>query len=301
MRIRAGRRTVEVGNAGKVFFPDGGITKGELVEYYARIAPRMVPLVRDRPLAMKRYPNGTLGKSFFQKDASAHFPPWIRTAEVPKRGGSNDQVLANDGATLVYLAGQGMIEPHVFPSRVDRLRFPDRLIFDMDPPDGFELARRGAGVTREVLEELGLVSFLMTTGSRGLHVVVPLKREDDFDSVGDFSRRVAEVVVSRDPGRFTIEARKIERRGRMLVDFWRNAYAQHAIAPYGVRARPGAPVATPIGWDELDDRALRADRYTIRDVEAKLDRDGDPWKGMTRRARSLEVPKRRLARLEGNG
>jgi bifunctional non-homologous end joining protein LigD len=210
--------------------------------------------------------------------------------------------VCDDAATLAYLAGQGCITPHIWLSRIDRPRHPDRLIFDLDPPKGFEQARTAALLVRELLSELGLASFVMTTGSRGLHVVVPLDRAADFDTVRAFARDVAELLAERHPDEVTTEARIAKRRGRLFLDTTRNAYAQTGVAPYGVRAMSGAPVATPLRWEELDDRGgLDSQTYSVRNVLERIEREGDPWRGFLRRQQGIRGAAERLARLAASG
>jgi bifunctional non-homologous end joining protein LigD len=189
----------------------------------------------------------------------------------------------------VYLAGQGCITLHISQSRVDRPTHPDRLVIDLDPEeDDFGPVQGGAREVRAALDETGLPSWVMTTGSRGLHVVVPLDRTAHTDAVRGFASGIAELVVRRHPDRFTTEFHKEKRDGRVYVDILRNGYAQTAVAPYSVRPRPGAPVATPITWEELDGADMRPDRFDIRSVLDRL--DTDPWPGIRRRARSLKGP-----------
>ncbi len=299
--IKVGRRSIAVSSLDKVLFPAhggaGAVTKGELIEYYRQVAPVMLRYLKGRPISLQRYPNGIDEKGFYQKEMSDYFPEWIDRAriEVLETGEIQEQVVCNDAATLVYLANQNTITLHPWLSRADRLYHPDKLIFDLDPPGEFEAARRTARLMRDLLLELGLQPFVMTTGSRGLHVVTPLDRKADFDTVRDFARDLADLLARRHPDALTVEMRKDEREGRVFLDYLRNAYASTAVAPYAVRARPGAPVATPLEWEELDDLALRSDTYTLRTLPARLARVGDPWRDMRRRARGLD-PKR-IAKL----
>ncbi|MET7905131.1 non-homologous end-joining DNA ligase [Streptomyces sp. NPDC005355] len=305
-KVRAGRRTLEISRPEKVLFPDDGITKFDLAEYYRAVSRRMIPHLRDRPLMMERHPDGIGGKPLMQKNAPDYFPDWVRRAVLPKEGGKVTHVVCDDTATLVYLAGQACVTPHPWLSRVDRPDHPDRLVFDLDPPEkpgadgsGFEEVRWAARRMCGLLGELGLPGLLMTTGSRGLHVIVPLDRRADFDSVRAFARDAADALAARHPDRLTTAARKAARRGRLYLDTQRNAYAQTAVAPYAVRARPGAPVATPIDGAELDDPELTADRWTLRTIEERL--SDDPWARTGTRGRSLRTPRRRLERLTEGG
>jgi bifunctional non-homologous end joining protein LigD len=300
--VRVGRRTVEVSNPDKVLYPDDRITKGDLVDYYRRVAEHMLPHLRGRPVAMERYPDGIGGQRIFQKDVPGHFPDWIERVEVEKEGGELRQVLCEDAATLVYLANQACITPHVWLSRADRPDHPDQLIFDLDPAgDEFEEARVAALWLRSLLEELELPSFAKTTGGKGLHLTVPLDRRTDFEKVRGFARDVAEELARRHPDRLTTEQRKDKRKGRLYLDAMRNAYAQTAVPPYAVRARPGATVAAPLDWSEVEDRSLRPPRFTIGSILDRLEQADDPWKDLRRRRRSLSHAHKRLNALIDQG
>jgi bifunctional non-homologous end joining protein LigD len=237
---------------------------------------------------------------FYQKDvARQRVPAFVKTAEMQKAGGSLLQVVADNAATLVWLAGQGCITPHVWLSRADRPTRPDQLIFDLDPATGgFESARRAALLLRPILDDLELPSMVKTTGGRGLHVVVPLDRSAPFEEVHRLALDVATLLVAEDPGRSTVETRKAKRGDRLFVDTLRNGYAQHVVAPYGVRPRDGAPVATPLAWVEVEDRSTKPERFTMKVVLDRLDRDGDAW-AKRPRPRSIEAARRRLRRTSG--
>lgn len=296
--VRAGTHTIEVSHEDKVLFPQDGITKGELIAYYRKIAATMLPYVKGRPLMMQRFPDGIGRPGFYQKDAGKELPKWIHRVKVKKVGGQVSHVVCDDTASLVYLANQACITPHVWLSRADRLHLPDQLIFDLDPSqEDFSGVRKAARELRMLLEQLGLPAFVKTTGSRGLHVVVPLVRRANFEAARAFAREVAQVLVSRDPDHLTIEARKEQRKGRLLIDVMRNSYAQTAVAAYAVRAKPGAPVATPMTWEEVTSSRLTPQRYTLRNVFRLLEQRPDPWAGMFRKAHSLTEPAKRLQRL----
>jgi bifunctional non-homologous end joining protein LigD len=298
--ITAGGITVQLTHPDKVLFPADGITKRDLARYYADVAGQMLPWLRDRPISMVRYPDGLGGPRFFQKNASAYFPDWIRRVVVSKEGGQVEHVICDKPATLVYLANQACIEIHEFTSRADKLDAPDQMVFDFDPPDGAAFAdvRRAALWARDLLGgELGLTSFVRTTGGRGLHVHVPLNRRADFDAVRDFTHHVAQVLARRYPDAITAEQRKDKRGQRIYADVMRNAYAQTVVASYGVRARPGAHVATPLDWAEVEDEKLAPGRFTMATVRARLS-GRDPWAGFTQSGQGLSEAARRLARLE---
>lgn len=297
-QLTVGRRHFDLARPAKVLFPDDGITKADVVAYYRDVAPAMLPHLHARPLMLQRCPDGIAGGCFYQKRASEHFPRWVPTVEAPKAGGVVRHVVCNDEATLAYLAAQACIAFHPWLSRADRLGRPDRVVFDFDPsrPD-FASVRRGAHAARDLLEELGLEPFVATTGSRGLHVVTPIDRRTEFDDVRAFARRAADVLARRDPGTLTTEVRKERRAGRVLIDIMRNGYAQTAVAPYSLRTIPGAPVATPLEWWELDAARLGPRRYGLGTVRRRLDARGDPWARLAGSAGALGPAARRLAEL----
>jgi bifunctional non-homologous end joining protein LigD len=298
--VRIGRYAVEITHAGKFLFAADGITKQEVIDYYRRIAPWILPHLRGRPLAMERYPDGIDQPGFFQKDASAYYPTWVKTVTVKKAGGSVRHVVCDNVATLVYLANQACVTPHIWLSRVDRLEEPDQMIFDLDPPDdSFEPVKTTAQALKALLDQLGLPVYLKTTGSRGLHVAVPLKRRENFDAVRAFARELASIVVSQEPGQRTLEQRLSKRHGRVFVDTNRNAYAQTIAPAYAVRARPGAPVSLPLRWEELVRQDLRPDGVTIRNVFERLDKVGDPWKDFRRHRVSLHRARQILEQRHG--
>jgi bifunctional non-homologous end joining protein LigD len=298
--VRVDRREIEISRPEKVLFPDDGITKGELIEYYARIAFRMLPQLRDRPLTLERYPNGINTKRFFQKEVSSYFPKWIRTVTVEKVGGTVTHVVCNDTATLVYIANQACVTPHIFLSRIDKLDLPDQLVFDLDPQgDDFEVVKSTALDFKQLLDELQLPAFLKTTGSRGLHVVVPLQRRENYDAVRSFGRELGGIVVSRAPRARTMEQLKANRKGRVFIDTNRNGYAQLVAPAYAVRARKGAPVSVPLDWSELKKKTIRPNSFTIRNVFSRLERIVDPWADFWDSAVSLSGARRKLPGLKG--
>lgn len=297
--MKVGRRDVRVSSPDKVLFPAIGLTKAGLAEYYARVAEFSVPHLHGRPLNLDVYPQGIEVAGFFQQHASRWFPDWVDRVRVPKQGGSVEHVMANRADTLVYLAGQNAVTLHTWPSRADQLDRPDRLVFDLDPPEGdFSRARRAARVLGDVLRELAVEPFAMVTGSKGIHVVAPIQRRQPFPRARELARGVAEVLVAREGDLVTTEWIKDKRAGRILVDV-RATRGMSVVAPYSVRPRSKAPVATPIAWEELSDRHLAPGRWTVSSVFERLDRDGDAWAGIAGAARPLGEPARRLAKLTG--
>jgi bifunctional non-homologous end joining protein LigD len=286
---------IAVSNQDKVFFPESGLTKGDLIDYYRRIGGVALPHLRGRPVSMHRFPDGIGKDGFFQKNIPDYFPQWIKRETLGKEGGSVTHVVANDAATLVYLADQGCITPHVGLSRVDRIDAPDRLVFDLDPSDDdFAKVQGAARKVKAALDELELDSFVQTTGSRGLHVVVPLDRSASFEEVRPFARTLAEHLAEQYPDLLTVEQRKAARGGRVFVDYLRNAYAQTMVATYAVRAIEGAPVAAPLTWSEALADGLSPRKYTIENVFRRLGQKDDPWAGIDREAQSLANARARL-------
>lgn len=285
-QVRAGRRVVRVKRPDKSLFGEGGATKLDLARYYTRVAPLMLPQMRGRPVALERLPDGIDGERFYVKHPSA--PDWVR--QVRTSGGR--MIMCQDTAALVWCADQAALTQHVWLSREPNLGRPDRMVLDLDPPGGgaeaFDACRTAAYEVREVLEGLGLAAYVMTTGSRGLHVHSPLRPELEDQEVRDMARAIAERVAAGRPEALTTEVRKDARRGRLFVDFLRNGREQLAVAPYAVRARPGAPVATPVTWAELE-RLESARDFTI-----DSERTDCPFRRMATHARS---PRKALRRL----
>ena len=279
---------VTITNPDRVLFPRDGYTKADLVDYYKRIAPFMLPYMLDRPVTMVRYPRGIDAPGFFQKNAPRHPPAWLRRERMPKQGGFVDHIICEKAADLVYLANLACITPHVWLSRVDQKERPDRMILDLDPGrNDFEVVKETALMARRLLSDDGLESYVMTTGSKGLHIVVPLDRTADFDAVRSYALRVVEEMVDMDE-RITAERPLEEREGRLLVDVFRNAYAQTGVVPYAVRPRDGAPVAAPLRWEELDDPRLEPQSFNIRNVLSRA--KDDPWKDIGIRPGRLPRP-----------
>ena len=285
-------REVRVSSPDKELFQ--GITKRDLADYYERVGRIMVRHVRDRPVAMQAFPGGIEGPGHYMKDRPKHFPEWIPDVRVEKRGGSLRHVLIRETAALEYLAGQNVITPHVWTSRADHVREPDRIVFDLDPStQKFGEIRAAARAAGELLRGLGLAPHAMTTGSRGIHVTVPIRRAP-FEEAFAFAKAVAERLAAEHPGKLTTEFHKAKRGSRIFVDVLRNRYAQHAVPPYAVRPRPRAPVAAPLHWEELEDPKLKPDRWTIASLPARLESDGDEWHGFSGRARAIGPALRKL-------
>jgi len=297
-RIRPGPHTITVKRPDKTLFPShrgmDAVTKGQVVDYYRRIAETLLPHLDGRPVSLQRCPDG-IDDCFFQKNVPDHFPEWIARVNLPAEGKTVEYLAVQDLPTLLYIADQAAIALHTGLSRVDRPEYPDRLIFDLDPSnDDFSPVRWAAGVLRRAFDTMEMPSFLMTTGSRGLHVVVPLDRSATFDESRDFARRLAEELAARYPDRLTVEQRKKARKGRVFLDYLRNAYGQTTIAPYSLRTLNGAPVAAPLEWNELNPR-LRPDRWTLGNIFRRLAQREDPFKAIGQRG--IAIDPERLDRL----
>jgi bifunctional non-homologous end joining protein LigD len=282
-----------------VLFPDDGITKAELAAYYETIAPLMLPHVRARPVTMERYHRGIGKPGFFQKDVRKGFPPWLERVEVPKKGGTVHHPLVTDARALVWLANQNSITPHVWTSRAPDLYHPDICVFDLDPPDGDEpgVLRAAALALRDLLGELGLPSWVKTSGSKGFHIAVPLDRRDDFGRVARFAQAVGAALVGRDRRHLTQEFAKADRGGRILVDTGRNGYSATFAACYAVRARPGAPVSAPCAWEEIERGEVGPRSLTLRSLPARAARLGDVWAAMLHQGCSLDAPFEKLQEI----
>ncbi len=282
----------------KVLFPDDGITKGELAAYYEAIAPVMLPHIRARPVTMERYPRGIGAQSFWQKDVSKGFPAWLERVEVPKKGGTVHHPLVRDTRSLLWMANQNTITPHVWTSRAPDLYQPDICVFDLDPSiDEPDVLRSAALALRDLLKELGLPSWVKTSGSKGFHIVVPLDGKAGFGDVSRFAHAVGTVLVARDPEHLTQEFSKADRGQRILVDTGRNGYSATFAAAYAVRAKSGAPVSAPCTWEEVERGEVGPRTFTLPNMAGRVAEVGDLWADLRRRGRSLRRAAERLKRL----
>jgi bifunctional non-homologous end joining protein LigD len=293
---------VEITNPQKVLFPDSGITKGELCAYYQSVAPLMLPHVAGRPITMERYPAGIGKKGFIQKNVAKGFPGWLQRVEIAKRGTKEPETghypLADDTRSLLWLANQNSITPHVWTSRLPKLYQPDLCVFDLDPSVDDPGALRAAALSvRDLLAELGLPSFVKTSGSKGFHILVPLDGEGDFETSWRFAHGAGAVLVKRHPESFTQEFIKADRAGRMLIDTGRNGAGATFAAVYAVRPKPGAPVSAPCSWEEVEGGAVGPRTFTLRAMADRIRDAGDPWAAMNEKRFSLDGPMAALERL----
>ncbi|MBM3191884.1 MAG: ATP-dependent DNA ligase [Chlamydiae bacterium] len=289
---------MDITHPDKILFPKEKITKKELVEYYKKVALKMLPFLKDRPLVMERYPSGIQGEGFFQKNVQSYFPKWVKTLEVSRKQASKTMLInCSSKDTLLYIANLGCITPHAWLSKKGKLTLPDKMIFDIDPPKGrFDLAKEAAFLLKEVLEKrLHLKTFVMTTGGKGLHVVVPLKPTESFEKVRAFAKLVAAHVCHEAPTLCTTSIRKEGRKRRVYLDVMRNAYAQHAVVPYAVRANEKALVAMPLSWKSL--AQAEPEQFTLKTINKHL--KNNPWSRFSAGCASLKQARNLLTHLMG--
>lgn len=287
--------TVACTNTDRVVFPEVGITKGEVIAYYASVAGVMLPELIDRPLTIERFTKSVDKGGFYQKHAQKHYPVWIERVELGTKTKVN-YPLCDSPAALVYFANQGGFVLHVWTSRAQTPANPDEIVFDLDPPDnGFPLVQQTARILHELFDELSLTAFVKTTGSKGLHVVAPLDGEADFAEVHALCSGISKLLCARHPDLVTTEFYKKDRKGRLFLDTGRNSLGATMVAPYSLRGRPNAPVSAPIEWDELDD--IRPDGITLGDIAGRLDRIGDPWASLRSHPASLRTAAAALEKI----
>lgn len=282
----------------KLLFPADGITKGELAAYYEAIAPLMLPHLTGRPVTLERFPAGIERKGFLQKNVVTGFPEWLKRVEVTHKQGSVHYPLIDDARSLAWLANQNCITPHVWSSRHPHLDQPDLCVLDLDPSreDPAEL-RTAALAVRALLEELGLPSWVKTSGSKGFHIVVPLEPQTSYEHLWRFAHGVGALLAKRHPALLTQEFLKTERAGRILIDTGRSGPGATFAAAYAVRPRPGAPVSVPCTWPELESGEAQPQSFTLRGMARRVERTGDPWAELHRAPQSIVAPLRRLETL----
>ena len=284
----------------KILFPDDGITKGELAAYYEMIAPVMLPHILRRPVTMERFPAGIAKKGFIQKDVSTGFPEWLQRVEVPKKDGVVHHPIVTDTRSLLWLVNQNSITPHVWTSRAPDVYYPDICVFDLDPStDDADMLRAAALAVRNLLDELGLPSWVKTSGSKGYHIVVPFDGKANMEEVAGFAHRVGALLVRRYPKNLTQEFYKADRGNRILIDTGRNGWSATHAAAYAVRAKTGAPVSAPCTWEELQSGEVGPRTLTLRNMAKRIEQVGDLWADMRRRRRSLQRPLQKLRELSG--
>jgi bifunctional non-homologous end joining protein LigD len=287
--VRIGRRDVKLTNLDKVFFPDQGLTKGDLIRYYLDLAPHVLHHVRNRPMQMKRYPNGVDGEFFYQKRVPVPHPDWLETTHIRfPSGRAADFPVCQDAASLAWIVNLGCIELHTWHSRVADIERPDYLLIDLDPSEGnpWEFVREIALVVKDVMDELGLHSFPKTSGATGLHILAPIKPELRFPAVRDFGKALAREVVRRigDEDVATTTWKVADRRG-VFVDYGQNARDRTIACAYSIRPTPDGRASAPLRWEEVP--GVEPAQFTLRTMGARITDVGDPTYGMRRRKVSL--------------
>ena len=282
----------------KMMFPDDRITKGDLAAYYEEMGPVILPYLRGRPLTMERYPAGIGAKGFWQKDVSKGFPEWLQRVPIPKKDGVVNYPVITDQQSLMWVTNQNTITHHIWVSRLPDLNYPDLCVFDLDPSkDDVKSTRAAAIGLRDLLDKLGLPSWIKTTGGKGFHIVVPIDGKTSMGTVVRFANAVGAFFVSLAPDQLTQEFSKADRRGRIYIDTGRNGFSATFAAAYTVRARSGAPVSAPCTWEEVERGVVKPDSFTLRNMPARMAKVGDLWADMRKRGRSLTRAMEKLQRL----
>lgn len=294
-------KTVKLSSPDRVLYPEDGITKGDVFEYYKEAGPTIVPHLKDRPFTMKRYPHGITGEVFFQKQAPRGMPDWIATRQFrtwPRKGESRlvDFPLINSPEAVLWMVQMNCVDMNAWYSRVDKPDRPDFVLFDLDPPDDeFELAIEVAHLIRELLDELELPGYVKTSGADGIHVVAPITRRSTFKQIYDFAEKASRLLEQRHPGKVTTEWLKKKREG-VLVDHRQNGHGKTIASVYSVRPKPGAPVSTPLHWDELTS-TIRPRDFGMEQALRRIEEHGDLYAPVLEDPRPLAPAARKLERL----
>jgi bifunctional non-homologous end joining protein LigD len=294
--IKFGAITVDLTNTDRVMFPDAGITKREVIDYYKDVADLMIPELRDRALTIERYTKSIAEGGFIMKHAQKHYPEWIPRVEL---GGKTivEYPVCNNPASLVYFANQGAVAFHIWASLTETPMQPNEIVFDLDPEDAkqFPMVVKVALIMKDLLDELALPSFVKTTGSKGLHVVVPVDGKATFEKVREVVSGIAKLLIAKYPELVTLEFHKKDRKGRLYFDTGRNIAGATFVAPYSLRGRPGAPVSAPLTWNELEDDTLKPNTVTLKNFRDRRDAVGDPWFGWRKHPGSVAKALKKLA------
>lgn len=288
-KIKVQGRIIEISNAEKALYPKSKFTKGDVLDYYCAISDIMLTHLQNRPLSFHRYPNGIEYQHFVQQEVPHFFPKWMSRKKVVKENGYITHTICNDKKSLIYLASQAVLEFHTWLSRDDAVRNPDKMVFDLDPTSrSIEKLRKATLEMKIILENLGLQSYVMTSGSKGYHIAVPLDRKTDFRKVSELSKKIAKFAATQKKDIFTVQQRKGKRGNKIFIDYFKNNYAQTSIAPYSLRAIEGVPVATPLSWKEMNSKDIRPDKYNIKNIFRRIGQKGDPWKDIYKKGQSLK-------------
>lgn len=297
-KIRINNKDISLSKTDKIFYPDSDITKAVIIEYYRKIWKNIAPYATDRPLVMQRFPDGINEQGFFQKKISDYFPDWMDTIKIIEKKSNEkaEYVNCNNEETIVYLANQGCLVLHGWLSKKSNLYKPDKMVFDLDPSNSdFETVRKGALLLKHLFDQLNIYTYPMITGSKGIHVIIPLKEKDDFEDIRDLAKQIAEKITAMDNNHFTTEISISKRGNKVFIDYLRNSYGQTSILPYSLRAIENAPVAVPLDWNEIKDKELDPQKYNISNIFYRISQKQDPWKEMSNNAVDLHTIKNKLS------
>ncbi len=280
---------VEITHPDKIIYPKSKITKKDVINYYIKVSNKILPYVKDRPIALERCVEGAGKMCFYQKNAGGYFPKWIKTKKI----NGTEYVVCNDKDTLVYLANQDTLIFHHWLSRIDKIDYPEVVVWDIDPPNEKKLsdAVQATNAVKKILDSLELKSYLLSTGQKGFHIIVPIKRDVTFNETKKFSRRIAEIIEKINPDKFTTEQRINKRKGRVFIDYLRNARAQLKVVPYSLRAKEPGTIAMPLSWNELKPD-FKFDKYTIKSISRYLEKN--PWKVFSSNSKSIKLAMKKL-------
>ncbi len=277
--IKINQKKIELSNLNKFFYPQNKIKKKDVIDYYKKIADYMLPHLKSRALVIQRFPNGIEEEGFYAKEKPEYFPSWINNQVIElEEDGNQTLIVIEKKADLIYLVNQGTLVFHPWLSKIKKINKPDKIIFDLDPAanNDFSIVKFAAIQLKKIFEEKGLNVFVITTGSKGLHVVIPIKPMGTFNEIREFTKKIVKNLASRYPGKLTTEMRKKDRKGRVFLDYLRNSYGQTTVAPYSLRPLENAPIATPLDWSELSS-LKNSQKYNISNIFRRLGHKKDPW------------------------
>lgn len=283
---------VEISHPDKWLYPHDHFSKKEVVEYYSKIFSYLLPYVKDRPVTLKRYPDGIDEGGFYNKHVPDYFPDFISRLQVPMRKEDSEMEMVGieTQEALVYLANQNTLELHVAPATISSIDRPDQILFDFDPSDDdFEKVRAGALAFKDLLDAWKLVSFIKTTGSRGVHIHLPIAVDYSFQEVKTIAKKMAKALNDKCPEITTLEQRKEKRGNKVFIDYLRNDYGMTAIAPYSLRALAKAPVATPLDWWELKNKSIGPCSFNLSNIFRRLGKKQDPWSGFNKESKQNKL------------
>jgi len=283
-------RVLTLSNLDKMMWPEENITKAHLIKYYLDLAPVLLPYIRNRPLVMKRYPDGIQGDFFYQKECPDYAPDWVETYSVKHTHKVINYIVCNDTPTLAWMAGQGCLEIHAWLSRVDEIDCPDLAVFDLDPAEGvsFSAVKQVALIVRGVLEQFEIIGFPKTSGSSGMHVFIPLEADYSFTRVTEAMKYLAELILRAYPDLVTVERSKAKRKGKVYLDYLQNGRGKTMAFPYSLRPLPGAPVSTPLTWDEVEYQDFNHACYNMQNISQRINRFGDPYSDIFQARQDLD-------------